>query len=129
MEFKQNSKKGMQTVGDKRKHGMSGSSSKKTKYTGKCFNYKKVEHKSLECRLPKNASIVEANDVMGVETIIKDVAKFEFCAVVNETNVMESNPIEWWLDSTRVSRHICDIKESFTELTMKEKGQKLVYGQ
>ena len=40
--------------------------SKKHKFQGKCFNFGKQGHKSLDCRLPKRNKPKEANEVDGI---------------------------------------------------------------
>ena len=83
------------------KLGPKGGITKKQKFQGKCFNCEKQGHKSLNWRLPKPNIPKEANVVDG---ITKDVY---------EVNLVESNPKEWWID-TSATCHVCLDKKMFS---------------
>ena len=74
-----------------------GGISKKQKFQGKCFNYGKQGHKSLDCRLPKRNKRKEANVVDG---ITKDVFDINLTIVISKVNLVGSNPKEWWIYSS-----------------------------
>ena len=74
------------------KLGPKGGISKKQKFEGKCFNYRKEDHKSSDCRLPKRNKPKEANLVDG---ITKDVSDIDLTTVIPEVNLVGSNTKEW----------------------------------
>ena len=83
----------------------------KNKFQGKCFNYGKVGHKSMDCRLPrKNNKNHEANVV---NDITQDVLDINLSTMVSEVNFVEFNPKKWWIDIGS-TRHVCLTKEMFT---------------
>ena len=73
--FKKANNKGKDT-----KLGPKGGVSKKQKFQGKCFNYGKQGHKSLDCRLAKRNKPKEANVVDG---ITEDVFDINLTAVIS----------------------------------------------
>ncbi|TYH22004.1 hypothetical protein ES288_A04G091500v1 [Gossypium darwinii] len=59
-----------------------------------------------------------------METPITAMDDIVLCAVISKVNKVDSNPREWWLD-TSATRHICCSKDSFSKLELCENGEKL----
>ena len=86
MEHGQSSKfKKANNKGKGGKLGPKGGISKKQKFQGKCFNYGKHGHKSLNCRLPKRNKPKEANVV---DDITKDVSDIDLTTIISEVNLV-----------------------------------------
>ncbi|KAL5779638.1 hypothetical protein ACOSQ2_010375 [Xanthoceras sorbifolium] len=81
-------------------------------------------HKSSKHRLPKKK---KNNEASMVEEISKDVSEIILFEVVFEVNLVESNPKEWWID-TSATRHICLDKALFSSFEPIENGDKLFIG-
>ena len=104
--------------------GPKGGISKKQKFQRKCFNYDKMGHKAVDRRLPKKKKKKEANMM---EEITQEVDDLNLLAVVFKVNLIESNPREWWID-TSATRHVCSDKSMFTSFEPVESGEKLFIG-
>ena len=92
------------------KLGPKGEISKKKKFQGKCFNYEKQGHKSLDCRLLKRNKHKEA---IVDDGITMDMSDIDLIAVISKVNLVGSNPKKWWID-TGATRHVCSDKKMFS---------------
>ena len=89
--FKKGNNKGKCT-----KLGPKGGVSKKQNLLGKCFNYEKQGHKSLDCRLPKRNKPKEVNVI---DDISNDMFDIDLVAIISKVNLVGSNPKECWIDT------------------------------
>ncbi|KAG8478598.1 hypothetical protein CXB51_028404 [Gossypium anomalum] len=74
-----------------------------------------------------NRDWVRTNKANAMENISKEVSDLDIYVVIFEVNLVDSNPIEWWLD-IGATRHIFCDNDSFVELVPCEKGEKLYMG-
>ncbi|XP_062080128.1 uncharacterized protein LOC133784872 [Humulus lupulus] len=103
------------------KFGPNGGISKKPfKFLGKSFNYNKPGHKSADCRLPKKK---QSNEAHLVDSISKDVDLINLSAMVSEINLVNSKPMEWWID-TGATQHVCSDKILFKSFKQVDNGEK-----
>ena len=117
--FKKANKKGKDT-----KLGPKGGISKKQKFQGKCFNYGKQGHKSIDCRFPKMNKPKKGNVV---DEISKDESDIDLTTIIFEVNMMGSNPKEWWID-TSATCHVCSDKNMFSTFEPIENEEKTYMG-
>ena len=96
----------------------------KNKFKKKCFNYGKMGHRSVDCRLSRRNNKNHKTNV--VDNITRDVSDINLSAMVSEVNLVGSNPKEWWID-TSATRHVCSSKEMFTSFEPLD-GKKVFMG-
>ena len=98
--------------------------SKKLKFQGKCFNYGKQGHKSIDCRLLERNKPKETNVV---DDINKDVFDINLITVISEVSLVGSNPKEWWIDNG-ATLHVCSDKKMFSTFEPIETREKVYMG-
>ncbi|PHT81974.1 hypothetical protein T459_14989 [Capsicum annuum] len=95
----------------KRKKDEKGSHQSKKKFKGKCFNYGKIVHKSMDYRSPKKGKKKDQANMIESSKEYDDL-----CAMFSECNLV-GNPPEWWMDSG-ATRHFCANKELFSSFAL-----------
>ncbi|XP_060673892.1 uncharacterized protein LOC132804028 [Ziziphus jujuba] len=111
------SSKNKKNIGKASKLGPKGGISKKAKFQGRCFNYDKMGHRAMECRLPKR----KRNQAQVMEDITREIYEIDLNAVISEVNLVGSNPREWWVN-TSATRHVCSEELVHFLRTKKEWG-------
>ena len=59
-----------------------------------------------------------------MKAVTRDVNDINLCAMVSELNMVDSNPKSWWLD-TGATKHICVVRDMFTNFEPAQEGELL----
>ena len=94
------------------------------KHNHKIHAYQKQGHKSTDYRLPKRSKPKEVNVV---EDIRKDVFDIDLTTVINEVNLVGSNPRELWID-IGATRHVCSDKKMFSTFELTKTKENVYMG-
>ncbi|PHU06891.1 hypothetical protein BC332_23380 [Capsicum chinense] len=95
----------------KRKKAGNESNQPKKKFKGKCFNFGKIGHKSIDCSASNKEKKNDQANLVGSKKEIDDL-----CAKLSECNLV-GNPREWWMDSG-ATHHIYANKNLFSMFTL-----------